>query len=75
MLCLVAQLRPNLCDPVDWSPPGSSVHANSLGKNTGVGCHAHLQGIFLTQALNPGHIVGIFFIVWATGEAQERWSG
>ena len=23
------------------------------GKNTGVGCHALLQGIFLTQALNP----------------------
>ena len=26
---------------------------NSPGKNTGVGCHALLQGIFLTQALNP----------------------
>ena len=24
------------------------------GKNTGVGCHALLQGIFLTQGLNPG---------------------
>ena len=23
------------------------------GKNTGVGCHAHLQGIFLTQGSNP----------------------
>ena len=27
---------------------------DSLGKNTGVGCHALLQGIFLTQGLNPG---------------------
>ena len=27
---------------------------NSLGKNTGVGCHYLLQGIFLTQGLNPG---------------------
>ena len=26
----------------------------SPGKNTGVGCHALLQGIFLTQGLNPG---------------------
>ena len=26
---------------------------NSLGKNTGVGCHFILQGIFLTQGLNP----------------------
>ena len=24
--CLVTQLCPTLCDPVDWSPPGSSVH-------------------------------------------------
>ena len=35
------------------SPPGSSVHGGSPGKNTGVGCHALLQGIFLTQGLNP----------------------
>ena len=28
---------------------------NSLGKNTGVGCHALLQGIFPTQGSNPGH--------------------
>ena len=27
---------------------------NSPGKNTGVGCHALLQGIFLTQGSNPG---------------------
>ena len=27
---------------------------DSPGKNTGVGCHALLQGIFPTQGLNPG---------------------
>ena len=27
---------------------------NSLGQNTGVGCHALLQGIFATQGSNPG---------------------
>ena len=27
---------------------------NSPGKDTGVGCHSLLQGIFLTQGLNPG---------------------
>ena len=27
-----------LCDPIDGSPPGSSVH-RILSKNTGVGCH------------------------------------
>ena len=38
---------------MDYSPPGSSVHGDYPGKNTGVGCHALLQGIFPTQGLNP----------------------
>ena len=29
---------------MDCSPPSSSVHRDSPGKNTGVGCHALLQG-------------------------------
>ena len=40
------------CDPVGCSPPGFSVHGGSPGKNTGVGCCALLQGIFLTQGSN-----------------------
>ena len=47
-----------LCDPMDCSPSGSSVHEDSSGKSTGVGCHAFLQGIFPTQV---SHIVGGFF--------------
>ena len=35
-----------LCDPMNYSSPGSSVHGGSPGKNTRVGCHALLQGIF-----------------------------
>ena len=50
---LVTQSCTTLCDPVDCSPPGSSVHGNSPGKNTEVGCHFLLQGIFPTQRLNP----------------------
>ena len=34
------------------SLPGSSVHGDSPGKNTGVGCHALLQEIFPTQGSN-----------------------
>jgi len=34
--------------------PSFSVHGDSAGKNTGVGCHALLQEIFPTQGLNPG---------------------
>ena len=48
-VCSVALLCPTLCDPMEFSPPGSFVHGNSPGKNTGVGFHALLQGIFLTQ--------------------------
>ena len=40
LLCLVAKSCPTLCDPLDYSPPGSSVHADFLSKNTRVGCHA-----------------------------------
>ena len=53
-LCLVAQSCPTLYDPMDCSPPGFSIHGHSPGKNTGVGCHALLQGIFPTQGLNLG---------------------
>ena len=50
----VTQSHPTLCDPWDCSPPGSSVHEDSLGKNTGLGCHALLQEIFPTQGSNSG---------------------
>jgi len=39
---------------MDCSQLGSSVHGDSPGKNTGVGCHALLQGIFPIQGSNPG---------------------
>ena len=45
----VAQSCPTLCDPMDCCPPGFSLHGDSPGKNTGVGYHFHLQGIFLIQ--------------------------
>ena len=39
VLSLVAQSCLTLCNRMDCSPPGSSVHGDSPGKNTGVGCH------------------------------------
>ena len=45
MCVFVAQSCPTLCDSMDCSPPG---------KDTGVGCHFLLQGIFPTQGSNPG---------------------
>ena len=54
VLCLVAQSCLTLCNLMDCSPPGSSVHGDSPAKNTRVGGHAFLQGIFPTQGSNPG---------------------
>ena len=54
---LVAQSCLTLCDPMYCSPSGSVVHGDSPGKNTGVGCHSLLQGIFPTQV---SRIVGRF---------------
>ena len=45
------QLCPVRCDPMDCS--SLLCPWDSLGKNTGVGCHALLRGIFPTQELNP----------------------
>ena len=42
-----------LCNPVDSSPPGSSVRGDSPGTNTGVGCHALLQGIQCIYIYGP----------------------
>ena len=47
-LCLVAQSCPILWDPIECSPPGSSVHGDSPDKNT------VFQGIFPIQGSNPG---------------------
>ena len=70
--CSVAKSCPTLCDPMDCSPSGSSVHGIFPGKNTGVGCCFLLLGIFLTQRSNPWtHVswtAGRFF----TAEPPEK---
>jgi len=50
----IIQLCPSLCDPMDCSLLGSSVHGDSPGKDPGVVCHALIQGIFPTHGQNPG---------------------
>ena len=40
-----------LRDPMDCSLPNFSVHGDFPDKNTGVGCHAFLQGILQTMEL------------------------
>ena len=50
------------CDGLSLAP-WTVAHQDFPGKNTGVGCHSLLQGIFLTQELNLGllHCRWIFF--------------
>ena len=52
VLCLVTQSCPTM---TLWTvaQPGSSVHGDSPGKNTGVGCHAHLEGALPNPGIKP----------------------
>ena len=51
---LVTQSCLTLCDCMDYKPTRLLCPWSSPGKNTGVGCHALLQGIFPIQELNLG---------------------
>ena len=63
-LYLIGQSCPTLCDPMDCSPPGSSVRGDSPGKNTGVGSHALFQGIFKpTDQIQVSSIAGGLFTI------------
>ena len=74
------QSCPTLCDPIACSSPGPSrllCPWDSPGKNTGVGCHSLLQGIFPTQGLNGGllclpALAGGFFTTSATWERNIK---
>ena len=62
VLCLVAQLYSTLCDPMNCSPPGSSVYVDSPGKNTGAGCHASSTGSLQPRdGIQVSRIAGGFF--------------
>ena len=65
--CVHARLLqscPTLCDPMDCSSPGSSLHGILQIKNIGVGCHALLQGFFPTQGSNL-HLLSLLH--WQVG--------
>ena len=50
--CLLLSRVQLFCDPMDCSPTRPLCPWDSPGKNTGVGCHFLLQGIFLSQRSN-----------------------
>ena len=53
VMSLVAQSCLTLCDPMDCSLPGSSIHGDSPSKNTGTGCHTLFKGFFPSQGYEP----------------------
>ena len=53
MSAMSLQSCPALCDPMDCSPPGSSVHGILQARILEWGGHALLEGIFPSQGPNP----------------------
>ena len=51
--CLVTSVVSGSVQPYEPQPASLLCLRDSLGKNTRVGSHAHLRGIFPTQGLNP----------------------
>ena len=61
----------NSCDTIDCSLPGSSVHGDSPGKNTGVGsCSLSRGSSQLREQTQVSHTAGGYFSFWATREAN-----
>ena len=49
IVCAQVLSHIRLCDSMDYSSPGFPIYGIFSGKNTGVGCHFPLQGMFPTQ--------------------------
>ena len=74
-VCSVTQSCSLFCDlMMVCSPPRLLCPWSSPGKNTGVGCHFFLQGIFPTQGSNSlfVHIGRKSLYCWATWEAPNN---
>ena len=66
---LVAKSCPTLATP--WTVACQALCPwDSPGRNTGVGCHSLLQGIFLTQESNPGLLPPRQILYWLSYEGS-----
>ena len=77
-VCLAVSVRSDSLQPYGLWPDRLLCPWDSPGKNTGVGCHALLQGIFPTQGSN---LYRLWFLhcrqilyCWATGETLIDWN-
>ena len=57
-VCSASESYWTLCDIIDCSPPGSSVHGIFLARILDRGCHFLLQGIFPIQGSNLHLLLG-----------------
>ena len=57
------QSRPTLCDPIDCSPPDSSVHGILQARILESAAIPFSRGIFLIQGLNP-HLLQLLHCRW-----------
>ena len=71
-IVLVAQSCPTLCDPMDCSPPGSSVHGILQARILEQVAIPFSRGSSrLRDGTQVSGIAGRFFIVWATNAIQS----
>ena len=69
---LVTQSCLTLCYPMDYSPPGSSVHGDSSRNNTRVVAMPSSKGTSPPRdETQVSHMAGRFFTFWATTEGKE----
>ena len=72
-VCLVAQLCPTLCEPMDCSPLGSSVHGILQARILEWVTIPFSRGSSGPRDLTQfSHIAGRFFTVWATGRNHAK---
>ena len=76
MLYLVAQSCPTLCDSMDFSPLGSSVHGDFSRQEYWSGLPCFLPGDLPTQGFNPGllHCRQILFCLSHGGSPTSFYS-
>ena len=73
-LCLVAQLCPTLCDPMDCSPPGSSVHGILEARILEWVAISFSRGSSWPRDWTlVSCIAGGFFTVWITRDTLTEW--
>ena len=76
MCCMLScSVMPTLCNPMDCSPPGSSVHGDSLVKNSAVSCMPSTRGSSQPRdRIQVSHCRQILYQLSYYGSPQWAWT-